>query len=110
MGNVQTPRGNSPIVPHIAKSNLMWLYKAACRGEDPRIFFPSKETDPSVKGSGQISKFAWQKPRAICLGCTVIENCREEYWDFPTHKEGMLFAMTPQERRTYRRDRKRKSA
>ena len=43
-----------------------WRDRAACRGEDPELFFPAGD------GSGVT---ATRKARAICAGCPVKDQC-----------------------------------
>jgi WhiB family redox-sensing transcriptional regulator len=45
-----------------------WGEDAACRGEDPEIFFPSGKTAHPT--------FELQRAKAICATCGVIEQCR----------------------------------
>ena len=40
-----------------------WMADAACRGHDPRVFFPTSSRDTGAK--------------AICAGCPVCVDCLE---------------------------------
>ena len=46
-----------------------WRHRAACRDEDPELFFPIGNTGPALV---QI-----EEARAVCRRCPVIEPCRE---------------------------------
>ena len=62
-----------------------WAAYAACRTEDPDLFFPDSDgsTDQAVR---------------ICRGCPVLSECRD--WALSTRvKYGVWGAMTERERR-----------
>jgi WhiB family redox-sensing transcriptional regulator len=44
-----------------------WRHKAACRGEDPELFFPAGTDGPAVE---QIAE-----AKAVCRRCTVASDC-----------------------------------
>lgn len=46
-----------------------WRNRAACRREDPEVFFPL--------GSGPASDFDRATAKRICLGCPVRTECLE---------------------------------
>ena len=65
-----------------------WMDFAACKGEDPKIFF-SEGTPVLVN-----------KAKEICLSCPVIEPCTELAM---TMHNGVWAGMTPSERHKIRR-------
>ena len=44
-----------------------WRHKAACREEEPELFFPIGNTGPALM---QIDE-----AKRVCLACDVTENC-----------------------------------
>jgi WhiB family redox-sensing transcriptional regulator len=50
-------------------SDKLWPLKAACKNEDPEVFFPASEKDPN---SREI-RFA----KDICARCIVVDRCLE---------------------------------
>jgi WhiB family redox-sensing transcriptional regulator len=64
---------------------------AACRGEDPEMFFPIGDTGPALL---QI-----EKAKAVCRRCRVIDQCRSWVDAHPKLTEhGIWAALTPEER------------
>lgn len=84
-----------------------WVERAACGGMgraegDP--FFPAF---PPGNHNQFVLDALWNEARQVCASCPVLENCREEYWDTPSLSVGMWYGMTPKQRETYRRNRRR---
>ncbi|MDX3770668.1 WhiB family transcriptional regulator [Streptomyces sp. NBC_01707] len=46
-----------------------WRTQAACRGEDPDLFFPIGSTGPALVQT--------EEAKAVCRGCPVRELCLE---------------------------------
>lgn len=72
-----------------------WRAKAACKGMDTNLFFPTKRLNEN-KGLG--SNVAVSKARLICAGCTVRKECL----DFAFNNcitFGMFGGIPPRERR-----------
>lgn len=65
---------------------------AACQGEDPNLFFPSRGGD-------------WDTPLAICQQCTVTDQCLEWALD-QGEKAGIYGGTTERHRRRIRRTRR----
>jgi WhiB family redox-sensing transcriptional regulator len=42
-----------------------WMKRAACRGEDPALFFPARGVNAATMA----------RARGVCAGCTVREEC-----------------------------------
>lgn len=63
-----------------------WRDLAACRGEDPALFFPEDG-----------NKHAVAKARAICAGCPVRTECLEHAVGFP-EKHGVWGGLAERER------------
>lgn len=69
-----------------------WRESAACAQVDPAVFEPDDDHTPSEE--------EWDQPRAICLGCAVIDECLRDAMAPATRADfGMRGAMTPEERR-----------
>lgn len=66
-----------------------WLERAACRGMDPEIFFPSQGMDG-------------REAKAICATCPVTQECLD-YAESNKERIGVFGGMTAQERNRRRR-------
>ncbi|KDN78438.1 WhiB family transcriptional regulator [Streptomyces olindensis] len=76
---------------------MNWRDLAACRFEDPELFFPIGEDGLSLQ---QI-----EQARAVCNRCPVVTACGS--WALRTGEyEGVWGAMTARERRALRLSRK----
>ncbi len=74
-------------------TDLSWRRDAACRHEEPELFFPGEKTlDPHV----------WDAPRAVCEACPVRDACLEYALD-AGEPHGMFGGLTPEERHKIRR-------
>jgi len=47
-----------------------WRHRAACRGEDPELFFPIGTSGPAL--------LQVEQAKAVCRRCTVAEQCLAE--------------------------------
>jgi WhiB family transcriptional regulator, redox-sensing transcriptional regulator len=81
-------------------TTLAWMSQAACRGEDPGLFFPVGETGPPLR---QV-----ERALAVCRRCPVLATCRRYAMD--TGQQGIWGATTDDERRAMRRAARRGSA
>ena len=71
-----------------------WRKRAACRHEDPELFFPIGVTGPAVAQTAQA--------KAVCARCPVREPCLA--WALETNQgSGVWGGMSEDERRAYRR-------
>lgn len=71
-----------------------WREKAACREEDPELFFPV--------GTGLEASLQAEEAKAVCRRCSVRLECLE--WALWTEQEyGVWGGLTEQERRAVRR-------
>ena len=71
-----------------------WRDRAACRDEDPELFFPVGTTGPALAQA--------ERARAVCRRCPVIEECR--HWALSTGQDaGVWGGLTSEERRALRR-------
>jgi WhiB family transcriptional regulator, redox-sensing transcriptional regulator len=79
-----------------------WRHVAACRDEDPELFFPVGNTGPALL---QI-----EEAKAVCRGCPVLEKCLS--WALETGQDaGVWGGLSEDERRALkRRDRRRARA
>lgn len=71
-----------------------WWRRAACRGCDPEVFFPTGSTAPA--DVRQI-----ERAKSVCRGCPVRECCLSWAMRFEAH--GIWGGTTPAERRAERR-------
>lgn len=78
-----------------------WRHTAACRDEDPELFFPIGNTGPALM---QI-----EEARAVCLRCDVRDTCLE--WALENGQDaGVWGGKSEDERRALRRRRARARA
>lgn len=71
-----------------------WLHLAACRDEDPELFFPIGDTGPAVS---QI-----EEAKAVCAGCDVRDQCLS--WALTSGQDaGIWGGLTDKERREHKR-------
>jgi WhiB family redox-sensing transcriptional regulator len=78
-----------------------WVHRARCKDEDPELFFPIGTAGPAAT---QI-----EQAKAICMQCEVREQCLE--WALATGQDaGVWGGMSEEERRAYRRARRRDTA
>lgn len=72
-----------------------WRERAACRDEDPELFFPI--------GDGALAQAQMERAKAICARCPVVRECLA--WALKTGQDaGVWGGLTEQERRQLRRD------
>jgi WhiB family transcriptional regulator, redox-sensing transcriptional regulator len=70
-----------------------WTDLAACRGEDPELFYPVSTTGPAV---AQV-----EEAKRVCAGCPVTEDCLS--WALRAGEPaGVWGGTTPDERRYLR--------
>lgn len=78
-----------------------WRHEAACRGEDPDLFFPLGNTGPAVL---QI-----EDAKAVCRRCGVTDTCLR--WALDTGQEaGVWGGLSEDERKSLKRRRARARA
>jgi WhiB family transcriptional regulator, redox-sensing transcriptional regulator len=79
-----------------------WRRDAACRGEDPNLFFPATTTT----GSSATTQLADQTEaaKAFCRTCPVREECLE-FALINNQEAGIWGGLDEDERRKLRRDR-----
>jgi WhiB family redox-sensing transcriptional regulator len=71
-----------------------WRHLAACKTEDPELFFPIGNTGPALL---QIDE-----AKAVCRRCPVIESCLQ--WAFETGQDsGVWGGLSEDERRAMKR-------
>jgi len=76
-----------------------WRNRAAYLDEDPELFFPI--------GTGGLALDQIERAKAVCARCEVAAACLE--WAVDTRQDaGVWGGMTEDERRTFRRSRRRK--
>ncbi|GGL05770.1 transcriptional regulator WhiB [Sphaerisporangium melleum] len=69
---------------------VSWLRRAACRGEDPELFFPI-----SAKGPGHVQH---ERAKAVCRRCPVQNPCLD-YALRTGQEHGIWGGTDPDERR-----------
>ena len=67
-----------------------WRDRAACRGVDPELFFPTAESGPVL--AEQVAR-----ARAVCAGCAVRPQCLA--FALRALPYGVAAGLTPEERR-----------
>lgn len=73
-----------------------WRDRAACRDEDPELFFPVGTTGPALAQEAQA--------KAVCHRCTVASDCLS--WALSTGQDaGVWGGMSEDERRALKRRR-----
>ncbi|MBC2864756.1 WhiB family transcriptional regulator [Streptomyces mexicanus] len=71
-----------------------WRYRAACREEDPDLFFPIGSTGPALHQT--------ERAKAVCRRCPVQEECLQ--WALETDQTSGVWGGTSEtERRGLRR-------
>ena len=71
-----------------------WRHRAACRDEDPELFFPIGNTGPALL---QI-----EDAKAVCRRCNVADGCLQ--WALETGQDaGVWGGMSEDERRALKR-------
>ena len=71
-----------------------WRHRAACRDEDPELFFPIGNTVPAL--------LQVVEAKAVCRRCEVIEPCLE--WALETGQDaGVWGGLSEDERRALKR-------
>lgn len=67
-----------------------WRHRAACRDEDPELFFPIGTTGPALR---QV-----EEAKEVCRRCAVTDECRS--WSLETSQEaGVWGGLSEDERR-----------
>ena len=73
---------------------MSWYHDAACRGEDPELFFPIGTTGPAL--------LQLMEAKRVCARCPVQSECLR--WAIVTGMEhGVWGGMSEDERRALRR-------
>jgi WhiB family redox-sensing transcriptional regulator len=73
-----------------------WRHRAACRDEDPELFFPIGTTGPSL--------LQVDEAKAVCRRCDAIDECLT--WALDTDQDaGVWGGLSEDERREARRRR-----
>jgi WhiB family redox-sensing transcriptional regulator len=71
-----------------------WQHSAACRDEDPELFFPVGTSGPAV--------LKIEEAKAVCRQCPVMDRCRQ--WALDTGQDcGVWGGLSEDERRAARR-------
>lgn len=83
----------------MANNGLNWQRFAACRDEDPELFFPVGNAKPAMLQSAQA--------KAVCYRCPVAMECLLLALD--TGSEGIFGGTTAEERRAMRRGERRRA-
>ncbi|OEJ43110.1 WhiB family transcriptional regulator [Streptomyces agglomeratus] len=78
-----------------------WRHEAACRREDPDLFFPI--------GTGGPALLQIEQAKAVCRRCPVLDECLE--WALEGGQDmGVCGGLTEDERRAVKRRRAAKAA
>ncbi|WP_149563181.1 WhiB family transcriptional regulator [Streptomyces cacaoi] len=68
-------------------------HRAACREEDPELFFPIGNTTPAIMQADEA--------KMVCFRCPVIEPCRQ--WAMNNAEHGVWGGLSESERDAARR-------
>ncbi|HVW79322.1 MAG TPA: WhiB family transcriptional regulator [Mycobacteriales bacterium] len=75
-----------------------WRHRAACRDEDPELFFPIGTTGPALLQVDQA--------KAVCRRCDAVDECLT--WAIDSDQDaGVWGGLSEDERRAVRRNRMR---
>jgi WhiB family redox-sensing transcriptional regulator len=75
---------------------MSWRHRAACRTEEPELFFPIGTTEPA--------QVQLAEAKSVCRGCPVVSQCLA--WAMETGQaSGVWGGMSEDERRLLRQDR-----
>lgn len=75
-----------------------WIDAAACRGEDPELFFPV--------GASPVAADQTERAKRVCRSCPVRRECLR--WALDTFQDaGVWGGLDEEERRVLRRQRRR---
>ncbi|AIJ25199.1 MULTISPECIES: WhiB family transcriptional regulator [Amycolatopsis] len=85
----------------MSRDVIDWRTRAACRDEDPELFFPVSEMGP---GARQVAR-----AKAVCASCPVRAECLAYALDSGLDN-GIFGGTTEQERRSLIRSRRRAEA
>ena len=78
-----------------------WRHRAACRDEDPELFFPIGTSEDALS---QVAE-----AKTVCHACAVRTDCLE--WSLATFQDaGVWGGLDEEERRVIRRARRREAA
>jgi WhiB family redox-sensing transcriptional regulator len=73
---------------------MSWRHRAACRTEEPELFFPIGTTEPA--------QVQLAEAKSVCSGCPVVSQCLA--WAMETGQaSGVWGGMSEDERRDLRR-------
>ena len=71
-----------------------WQHSAACRDEDPELFFPVGNSGPAL--------LKIEEAKAVCHRCPVMDQCRQ--WALDSGQDaGVWGGLSEEERRAVRR-------
>lgn len=74
-------------------SGLDWRHRAACRDEDPELFFPIGTSGPAL--------LQVEQAKSVCRGCPVVDECL--HWALDSGQDaGVWGGMSEEERRAVR--------
>ena len=79
--------------------NMDWMQRAACRGVDTKVFFPSVEAGDS---KAYPYRYHYEEALKVCDPCPVKAECRKYVESFERSNRQYLFGvfgnMTPTQR------------
>src|SRR6185436_18229853 len=87
------PRAGQALPPsHESRSvaAMDWRHRAACRDEDPELFFPIGTSGPAL--------LQVEQAKAVCRRCSVVDDCLQ--WALESGQDaGVWGGMSEEERR-----------
>lgn len=94
MSSTATRYVRTPVAAPADEIGPSWRHRAACRDEDPELFFPIGNTGPALL---QI-----EDAKAVCRRCPAIDACRN--WAIDTDESaGVWGGLSEDERRAMKR-------
>ena len=90
----QTLVHNGALPRRVSGDSMDWRHEAACRDEDPELFFPIGNTGPAI---AQI-----EEAKAVCARCPVATPCLQ--WAIESGQDaGVWGGLSEDERRALKR-------
>lgn len=88
----------------VLSDEMGWRQHAACRDEDPRVFFPDRAPTGRPRSDG-LGPDVYREARKVCRPCDVKTSCLKSVIDLPQTQDdsGMFGGYSPMERRLIRR-------
>ncbi|MGI5281698.1 WhiB family transcriptional regulator [Nonomuraea polychroma] len=87
---------------------MAWPDRAACKGEDPALFYGPGEGEPRETPKQKETRI--QRAKQICRFCDVQTECLDFNLQVSAKQHGVAGGLDEDERTSYRRSQQRKAA